>query len=339
MQPAERIPLIKKLAEALASLDDWLERELVLRQFGFTSNDVWNYMGEEGQSLRPHPYEYALYHLETSGSDEALLELERYLDPASGGESPHTADDVPTAAIDLPGPWNGDNTFRLFISHTHHNAPFASVMQEHLEKFLVECFVAHKDIEPSEKWQEVIESALLSCHAVVALVTPDFRDSAWCDQEIGFCLARKLVIVPLTVETDPYGFLGSFQAIKLRNATDRTNAKAAANAAFDILAKRPETQERMTPCIVRRFSASSSYDDTRAAFPPLSRIPREAWTPELVDEVKKATVDNSQVKHASLRTGTPVPEATVKLLESIDPHNSADWGEEAEIWSSNLDEL
>jgi hypothetical protein len=217
----------------------------------------------------------------------------------------------------VQGPWNGEDAFRLFISHTHPHAGFAGDMSKHLAKFGIECFVAHEDIKPSEKWQEVIESALLTCHAATALVTKDFRQSVWCDQEVGFCLARALVIVPLMVGIEPHGFLASFQAVKLPGTRARWEAWRAAEEVFDILAKRPETQERMVPCVVRRYSASYSYDNSRAAYALLRTIPQESWTLELIDEVEKAATENSQIREGVLDGGTPIPEAAATLLAPI----------------------
>jgi hypothetical protein len=325
MKPAERIPLLKRLAQALSEEDamEWSEMELVLRQFGFAVVDIWP------DDDYPSRYNFVLHQLEHRGDDDKLLELERYLNPA--GESPPAPGDgnARTPALDIRGPWKGEDTFRLFISHTHPHARFAGDMRNHLKKFGIECFVAHTDIEPSEKWQEVIESALLTCHAATALVTTDFRQSVWCDQEVGFCLARALVIVPLMVDIEPHGFLAGFQAVKLPDAKGRSTAWTAAEAVFDILAKRPETQERMVPCVVRRYSASYSFDNSRAVYTLLRRIPKEAWTLELVDEVEKAATENSQIQNANLRTGTPIPEATAKFLVPIKnrlaPEPDDDW--------------
>jgi len=310
MRPAERVHLLRKLAKALSEdTMEWSERNLILRQFGFSIT----YIGTEEDPASP--FEFALYQLENGGDDDKLLELERYLDPAA--ESPHApgAGDVRVPAFDIRGPWKGENTFRLFISHTHPNAGFAGDMSKHLAKFGIECFVAHEDIKPSEKWQEVIESALLTCHAATALVTKDFRQSVWCDQEVGFCLARALVIVPLMAGIEPHGFLASLQAAKL-SGTQRWNAWNAGEDVFDILAGHPETQERMIPCVVRRYSASYSYENSRAAYELLRTIPQESWTQEMVDEVEKAATENLQIENGNL-DGVPIPELTTKLLAPI----------------------
>ncbi len=311
MKPAERIPLLKKLATALS--DDevpWNETALMLRQFGFSSDDTRTYDGF-GNLLAPRLYDMVLERLEKTGDDDGLLELERYLDPGDGGES-HSS--VPSSAG--PGPWKDDGSFRLFISHTHPNAVYAGEIKQYLGRYRVECFVAHDDIEPSEKWMRVIESALLTCHAAVALLTPDFRASQWCDQEVGFLLARSLLVVPLILEDDPHGFLSEVQGVKVQAGTRPHPQKAAAHV-FSVLATRPQTHDRMVPAVVRRYSDSGSFDSTREAFTLLARISKDAWTPELVDEVERAAIDNSQVKHANLRTGTPVSEAAEGLLAPI----------------------
>jgi hypothetical protein len=303
MKPAERIPLLKKLAGALSDeAMPWAEMNLVLRQHGFTSGNVW---GEDfdGYSLAPERYEYALHHIENSGDDEKLFELDRYLDPADGEQA--------APAIAGPGPWKDEGAFRLFISHTHPNAPFAAKVKTYLERVLIECFVAHNDIEPSEKWMRVIESALLTCHAAVALVTPDFRESKWCDQEVGFCLARSMLVVPLMRDVDPHGFLSEFQGVKLN---ENTHPSTAAISVFKILATRAETRDRMVPSVVRRYSASKTLDNTQETYQLLSRIPKEAWTKDLVYEVKAAGFQNKHVKQATLKNGNRVTDAVDKML-------------------------
>jgi hypothetical protein len=306
MKPAERIPLFKKLAAALSDEEmPAAEMDLVLRQHGFSDEDVWGY-DSRGIYLGPNRYERALHHLENSGDDEKLLELERYLDPADGGST------VPASVG--PGPWKKDDHFRLFISHTHPNARFASEMKTHLGRYRIESFVAHNDIEPSEKWIRVIESALLTCHAAGALLTPDFRKSQWCDQEVGFCLARSLLVVPLIRDADPHGFLSEVQGVKLTGA----DSKAAAARIFSVLARQPKTADRMAPSVVRLYASAKNADGARAAFTLLGHIPKDAWTPDLVREAVRAGRENSEVGSANLRSGTAVPEATKKLLLPIE---------------------
>lgn len=174
--------------------------------------------------------------------------------------------------------------------------------------------MAHDTIEPTEEWRQTIETALLTCHAAVALVTTDFCGSMWCDQEIGYCLARSILVVPVMFDAAPHGFLGKYQAIKPEKGQV---AQGVAQDVFRILATRSETRERMAPSVVRRFSISRSVEHTRGAFTLLNQIPQEIWTSALVEEVEKATKDNHQIREAVLRSGKPVPEAAEKLLRPI----------------------
>jgi hypothetical protein len=73
--------------------------------------------------------------------------------------------------------------------------------------------VAHEDIHPTQEWQDEIENALSSMDAFVAVLTPDFHESFFTDQEVGFALARGVPMIALKLGRDPYGFIGKFQAL------------------------------------------------------------------------------------------------------------------------------
>jgi hypothetical protein len=120
-----------------------------------------------------------------------------------------------------------------------------------------------------------------------------------------------MLVVPLMREVDPHGFLGEFQGVKLN---EHAHALTAAMSVFKILATRPETSERMIPSVVRRYSASGNYENTREAYTLLARIPKDAWTKELVYEVKAGGFQNKQVKEANLKNGNRVTDAVNKLL-------------------------
>ena len=86
-------------------------------------------------------------------------------------------------------------------------------LRDALRPFAISGFVAHEDINPTEEWRDVIESALRTCEAMAAYVTPDFHPSHWTDQEVGVCLARAVLIIPIRRGTTPYGFMGKYQAL------------------------------------------------------------------------------------------------------------------------------
>jgi len=61
----------------------------------------------------------------------------------------------------------------------------------------VDLFVAHQDITPSKESIDELELALGSCDALAAFLTPGFRTSDWCDQEIGFAMRNRVLILPV----------------------------------------------------------------------------------------------------------------------------------------------
>jgi hypothetical protein len=107
-----------------------------------------------------------------------------------------------------------DGHLRLFVSHLAKHKKDAAILQRSLQSFHISAFIAHKDIEPTKKWQDEIELALSTADALVALLTPGFHQNKWTDQEIGFALGRGLPILSIRLGEDPYGFLGREQAIQ-----------------------------------------------------------------------------------------------------------------------------
>ena len=95
-----------------------------------------------------------------------------------------TADDVARL-------WR-DGHLRLFISHKAGHKKEVGKLKGYLAEYGISCFVAHVDIEPTKEWQDEIEKALFSMHALLALLTSDFPDSKWTDQEVGIAVGRHV---------------------------------------------------------------------------------------------------------------------------------------------------
>ena len=108
--------------------------------------------------------------------------------------------------------WN-DKGFRVFLSHKTEVKKETAQLKNQLGLFGISCFVAHEDIHPTKIWQDEIENALASMDGFVALLTADFHNSDWTDQEVGFALARGVPIIAVRLGKDPYGFIGKFQAL------------------------------------------------------------------------------------------------------------------------------
>ncbi len=107
----------------------------------------------------------------------------------------------------------GDVGFRVFLSHKSEVKKETAALKDGLRLFGISCFVAHEDIHPTKAWQDEIENALASMDGFVALMTEDFHDSNWTDQEVGYAVAKGVPIIAVRLGKDPYGFIGKFQAL------------------------------------------------------------------------------------------------------------------------------
>jgi hypothetical protein len=295
VKPGDRVELLRKLAARLAEADYAPEDvDLVLRQFGFSTSYEW-----EGSQRS-----YALAHLE-DGADEALVALDEYL---FSGSSREVLD-----SVDLP--WEA-GAFRLFISHTSGNAAIAGKVRDIFSRWRIDAFVAHTTIEPTREWERVIETALASCMALTALITDDFVASRWCDQEVGYCLARTVPVVPVNLGADPHGFIAKYQAVSVQSPPTPSSL---ADAIFRALARHSALKELMAPPTVYRYAGSRSFDGARANFKLIREMSPDVWTRELVEIAERAASHNDQLEHAVVLEPESIalPDAAALLLAPI----------------------
>jgi hypothetical protein len=298
MNRADRLDAIQRVARALRGRS-WADVNLMLETFGFPRSDYRDWESE---------YEYAVDMLRQGSDDEALVELDAYLRRDSTAQ-PTGADED---RIWRPG------TFRLFISHTSWHKARASRLASTFERLGVHAFVAHEAIEPTREWQDVIEVALLTCDALCAMLTSDFPESKWCDQEVGFAVAQRKLVLPLEMGADPHGFIGKYQAIP--SSIDRDTTYTDIEAMLQALVRHPSTAAKAAPVAVHRYARSGSFDGARDGYELLTAIPRHEWTPSMIEEVDRAHTENSQLQHGNLiPSGQPIPEAVNELLDGLRP--------------------
>jgi hypothetical protein len=240
-----------------------------------------------------------------------------------GTPSPDTPEPPvpPAATIEDDDPLDiwPPNRIRLFMSHVSADKAYVGAVAEELDSTTFACFVAHEEIRPSLRWQEIIESALDTCNVLVALVSETFQASDWCDQEVGWALGRGLVVVPVNLAAQPYGFFGSFQAIQVR---ERPATEIAREIAYAIVTavfrrQRPGSEVLVSPLadgVVRAFCQSRSFDAARRRFDALKQIPPEAWSTVRRDAVREACRSNPQIREANFPRGQSVPDAVDRLI-------------------------
>lgn len=123
--------------------------------------------------------------------------------------------------------------FRLFISHLSDNKRTAANLKVCLEKWGIQGFVAHEDIEPTHEWTSVLFDALMSMDALCAILVKRFKYSNWCDQEVGIALGQNKLCIPVHKDANPYGFLGRYQMIKANGLNAQQVAEKVAECVFN----------------------------------------------------------------------------------------------------------
>jgi len=306
LDPGERVELIQSLAAALVEGGDWSSIELILSEFGAPDTNNWH-----------SNKDYSVARLRKS-DDGILLALNTYLH-SDDENKPESGTGDQTAV----GPWR-EGEFRLFLSHTSDHKIFAHGVTETLRNdFGIDAFVAHDAIKPSRAWEQEIEVALATCDGLLALVTPDFISSKYCDQEVGYVMGRNLPVLAAMMGAKPHGFVGKWQGLPVKSGP--TAAIELAETVFDTLGTHDRSKHAIARSIVYRFAHSGNFDEAKWNTGHLLDIPKELWTPQMVEEVEVAVQENLQLKERFWGTGN-VPEAIQDHFDKMFDRNPTDGG-------------
>lgn len=211
--------------------------------------------------------------------------------------------DEETVPLSAPSFWR-EGFLRLFISHVSTIKEEAAALSEELGNYGVSGFVAHVDIEPTKEWEDEIRMGLSTCDALAALLTPEFHESRWTDQEVGVAVGRGILVIPVRLGMDPYGFIGRYQGLQGLG----TPVVDLAESIFQVTLKHHATQGQMAQALVTLFEMSNSFAEARASAAKLERV--VAWDEALVARVRRAVSENDQISKA-----WDVPEKVERILK------------------------
>lgn len=285
MSVSEKIALIKDISDAM-KIEEWPMIDLTFRQFSLPTTDSWNggdkesYIIQMIESANPEVLDELALHLGIIREQKGLDEIDVHC-------------------------WQ-NRRFRLFMSHLATDKVRASELQQALDHYYISSFVAHVDIEPTREWQNEIELALNSCHALSALLMHGFHDSKWTDQEIGVVMGRGKLIIPIRLGMDPYGFIGKYQGIQ---GVNKSTGELARDI-FAVLKSNKSTQRYISEAIVNRFEDSSSFDEAKISMSLVEEL--EYLDEKIISRIEQAVNLNSQ-----LRNSFVVPDRARALIESF----------------------
>jgi hypothetical protein len=181
--------------------------------------------------------------------------------------------------------------FDLFLSHSTAQREIAGGLRQALQKYQVDAFVAHDTIEFDHDWRDVIVERLRTCSAMLAIVSPEFASSDWCDQEVGWSQGRGIPVMSIDAGKAPYGFFGSRQALPFRG-----DLAELAVSVSDRLLQLESTGLQMTAALVTALESASSYDQASGLINLLEAATK--WDSGLLRRAERTPQFNDQVLHA-----------------------------------------
>lgn len=182
-----------------------------------------------------------------------------------------------------------NSKLKVFLSHSSKDKKLASDLKDVFETFGIDVFVAHQDIMPSTEWQRRILQELRACDVFLALLSKNFLNSDWTDQESGIALYLKKVVIPIRVSVMPYGFMATKQAHPL-NAGNLSDSCTEMGKAIDGEIK---LRKRFRHHLIQAFVGSHNFSSSIAAAIMITEL--EGFTAKQVNDITKAAYENDQI--------------------------------------------
>lgn len=179
-------------------------------------------------------------------------------------------------------------TIRIFLSYSNKDRNLSGELKEKLENHGLEAFLAHEDIEPSKEWEEEIIRNLKECDVFIPIVSENFKESKWTDQESGFAFAEDKFIIPIDIGLVPYGFIGRYQALKFNGDINH-----ACNEIIDIIIKSP-IYGKVKDFFIKRFVESKHFSEANDRAEALKVI--ESFTEDQINRIIRGYVNNFEIR-------------------------------------------
>jgi hypothetical protein len=131
---------------------------------------------------------------------------------------------------------NSQERVRVFISNSYLDRSMATKIRNRLGEYGISVYIAHNEREVSPLIREKILENITSTAVFIPLLTKNFFTSEWTMQECGAAVALAKLIVPISIEADPVGYLSKYTSIKpVREPDGSINSEALCNEILKLL--------------------------------------------------------------------------------------------------------
>mgnify|MGYP001610573014 FL=1 len=188
------------------------------------------------------------------------------------------------------------NQLKVFISYSSLDGHIAGLFKQGFRNYAgFSVFLAHEDIAPALEWELKIIKNLKESDIIVPLITGNYRNSEFTDQELGMALAWEKIIFPIKLSNiNPYGFIKKIQALKCP-PNENCIINAIATIVF-VLTENKEFnkfKEIVTDSLTIALNKSSSFNTTRIVIRMLTKI--KYFNKDQIQRLREAIRTNNQV--------------------------------------------
>ena len=132
---------------------------------------------------------------------------------------------------------------------------------------------------------------LLSYRATLS-ASESFSPSKWTDQEVGFALALRKLVIPVKVNSDPHGFISRYQALPL----SPLHVSGSCKRIVELVASKAELGERFRDSLIQKFADSDSFAEASENAKLLRDF--EPYTFRQMKEIMQHTISNDQIHYS-----------------------------------------
>lgn len=178
---------------------------------------------------------------------------------------------------------------KIFLSYSSLDRSLAGQVKSELEKYGLEVFLAHEDIEPLAEWANTIFAELKACDIFLPILTENFDESDWTDQETGIAFAFGKLIIPLKFTNNPHGFISRIQALPM----DINKIPASCDKVVKLIASKPAVGDSFRNALIIKFGSSRDWSEAASNANRICSF--ENYTPQQLTEIIRLAITNNQI--------------------------------------------
>lgn len=216
---------------------------------------------------------------------------------------------------------------KAFISYSSKDKLIGGKIKEKLDSFSIEGFLAHDDIYVAEEWKQRIREELSKSDIFIPLLSKNFKESDWCQQELGIAYYRDIFIIPLQLDanTNPFGFINHIQGKQFEFRFIECQGMRIIQEHSDLLTYliQPivgEFPSPMIPAVIKELERAGSYCYAERVMELL--VPYfDKFKREDIDTFIDAAINNNQIFVAALCRGEYLPKFIEINKDKINSEN------------------